>query len=192
MKRFFTTLVGLLIFTLLMAEGHMKFKGVEMTGDAKDFVAQLESQGLTSLGTMEGITILQGQFAGYNQCSVMVMQTQNGTIGKVVVAFPEYDNWDELMYNYNIIKNRLIKKYGEPFKDVLNWSDNTSNKDLDSWWKMHYLSQKKCVVMTDFLMKEGEIDLEVKGIDTISARFFLSYFDMDTMLQQLETAEEDL
>lgn len=191
MKRVLATIIGLLIFTSLMAEGHMMFKGVEMTGSVRNFVSQLESQGLKNLGSMDGMTILTGQFAGYNKCSIMVAHTQEGNVGKIVVVFPEYNNWDDLMLNYNIIKNRLIKKYGTPFKDILTWSDNAVNKD-DNWWKMYYLYEKNCAVMTNFLLQEGEIDLEVKSPKMGSTRFFLSYFDMETMIQQIETAEDDL
>ena len=64
-----------LILSLLLAvctvcsaqTNHMKFKGIPMEGTLQSFTTKLKAKGYTPIGIQDGVSLLKGEFAGYNR-----------------------------------------------------------------------------------------------------------------------------
>lgn len=172
------------------AEGHMKFKGIEMTGSAADFATQLENKGFTKLGTMENITLFTGSFSGYDQCNIM-LTSDNGEVGKIVVMFPACNSWMCVNEMYSVLKTRLTEKYGAPAIEKMDWHDKYNPNPSDAIKYIKIISQE-CEISTCYISELGEIDLEIRGTASSGAHVCLSYFDMEQQLKKLQSATDDL
>ena len=48
---------------------HLSFKGVPIDGTLNEYVAKMKAAGFSYLGTQDGTAILQGEFAGFKNCT---------------------------------------------------------------------------------------------------------------------------
>lgn len=93
MKRLFIFLAAAMMAVGVMAEEHLKFKGVEMNGTPQEFVNQLIEKGMKSEQKDEAAYALSGSFAGYNNCLIFV-GAKVPNVDKVVVIIPsEMNSW---------------------------------------------------------------------------------------------------
>lgn len=129
MKKFI--LLAALVFLALTnyaqntALGTPKFKGIEITGSVEQFGNKLESQGFAFLGKDGTSSMFLGRFAGMDDCVVMLTPVENSNdiaLASVAVGlrFSEYgevfgyETWEQLLGDYNNLKDLLTEKYGEP------------------------------------------------------------------------------
>ena len=79
-----------------MAEGHMKFKGVEIDGTPKEFVQKMKNKGFTYVKNDEGTELMMGDFAGEKNCIIGIVSSNN-KVAKVGVIIPdETSTWSLL------------------------------------------------------------------------------------------------
>lgn len=190
MKRVFLFITIALFAGSVMAEGHMKFLGIEMTGNTESFAKQIEAKGYTMLGSLNGMTMLTGTFSGYNNCKIVIMGSTSGEIVKIVVMFPDAYSWTQLYDMYSTLRNRLTNKYGTPVINKETWSDD-NRKNASDDMKFFYAKHGYCNFQTAYLTELGEIDLDMKG-NNGTVVLCVSYFDMETQLKALQKAEDDL
>ncbi|MBR1769391.1 MAG: hypothetical protein IJ748_02940 [Bacteroidales bacterium] len=93
---------------------HLKFKGVEINGTLDSFTSKMKKKGFTFIGEQGGIAMLNGDFAGYRDCTLYVFTNTEGNVSSIGIYFPKVKSWMELYSNYRYIKELLMKKYGAP------------------------------------------------------------------------------
>jgi hypothetical protein len=115
MKKFLLTICTLLILALAQAQEHMTFKDIPMDCDITTFISKLESKGYKTEIVRDNAVLLTGNFAGKDDCSIIVLCTTNSKlVHRVVVDFPERTTWSALKSEYNTFKESYTKKYGDP------------------------------------------------------------------------------
>lgn len=88
MKHFLLTLLLTFVVGISSAQTeHMKFKGIPMEGTLRTFTGQLRAKGFATVATQDGISLLNGEFAGYSHHTnhfalhkEMVMRNNLGTV----------------------------------------------------------------------------------------------------------------
>ena len=113
MRKFLFTLICFTFAILVHAqEGHLKFKGVPIDGSLTEFVNKMKSAGFTHIGTPDGMAALQGDFAGYKNCTVAVFTVKPlNVVSMIGVIFQSSDNWADLKSDYDFFKEMLTEKY---------------------------------------------------------------------------------
>ena len=97
MKHFLLTLLLTFIVGVCSAQTeHMKFKGVPMEGTLQTFTSKLKAKGFTPVAIQDGVSLLNGEFAGCKDCTICAMADKSGMICKVSVIFPAMDKWGDL------------------------------------------------------------------------------------------------
>lgn len=189
MKKLFLLFATAVMAVSVMAEGHMKFKGVEMTGTPKSFVKQLVAKGFSYMGEVDGTDVLIGNFAGYKDCKVFVLSKDNEVI-RVNVAFQDYDNWSALYGNYTALKDLLTTKYGQPAIDKEEWQSRIEPSDDNS--KMHELRMDRATFFSEFDTAEGVIQLQILKLNYSMCVVCISYFDNQSQARLKNEALDDL
>ena len=155
---------------------HLKFKGVPIDGTLSEFVAKMKNAGFSYLGQEEGIAVLEGDFAGFRQCNILVATYKpTGKVSMIAVIFPAKDDWGNLEGNYNSLKSMLSQKYGEPndiIEEFQGYSQPKTNSD-----KMHKLVMDQCVWGSVFTTNEGDIELTIDKKDYLTGHVVLRYRD---------------
>lgn len=175
MKRLFLFFVVLFVSHFMMGQEHMKFKGVEIDGSLSEMVTKLKTKGFTYLGAEDGIAILQGDFAGYRDCQIVVLSMkETGKVNAVAVAFPDREEWSSLKGDYDRLKSMLTEKYGEPSQVIEKF-----NKDYvpDNWFRFHYIISDGATWMSAFETLNGTIELYMNKVDYDKATVILKYYD---------------
>ena len=107
-------LVVLLATAMLSnAQEHLKFKGVEINGNLKTFVANLEKKGCESGENIFGVFMIKADFAGAEMFVFPQVTSQSQTVYAVVAGTAMYKEEVSLMAQYNELKSLLMQKYGE-------------------------------------------------------------------------------
>ena len=97
MKHLFLTLLLPFVVGICSAQTeHMKFKGVPMEGTLQTFTSKLKAKGFTPVGIQDGVSLLNGEFAGYKDCTICAVADKSGMICKVSVIIPSMDKWLDL------------------------------------------------------------------------------------------------
>jgi len=115
MKRISLLLLSLFISLTLYAQDHLTFKGIPIDGPLSAFVEQMKAAGFTlTLSTTNGVA-MEGTFAGFDDCTVLIVCTANSkTVWKVAVKLPVQNSWSSARYRYADFKDRFTDKYGKP------------------------------------------------------------------------------
>ena len=178
MKNYFLTLIFALTTMLTFAQTseHLTFKGVPIDGTLDEYVSKMKKSGFSLIGTEDGIALLNGDFAGYKDCTVGVTTLkQKDLVHKIVVLFPDKDTWSTLSNNYFDLKQMLTEKYGKP-SDVVEKFDGYS-QPRDDKSRMHEVGMDRCKYYSIWETDNGEIQLSI-GNNGFSKSFVrLGYFD---------------
>lgn len=173
MKQFLLTLLMTFAFGICSAQTeHMKFMGIPMEGTLQSFTDKLVAKGFTPMGVQDGISVLTGEFAGYKDCSILVVTDKQRLICKVCVLFPAKDKWGELESCYLNFKSMLTEKYGVPNVCEEKFQSKYVNDDQS---KMLELIMDRCKYYSVFDGLNGDIQLEIKHSDDCFV--MISYFD---------------
>ena len=189
MKKIFILCLLAMMSLSTWAEGHLKFKGVEIDGTPIAFARKLQQKGFTGSLTPERNSImLEGAFAGYTDCFVYIPTEYDFAIG-VVVSFPELKDWESFYANYTNIKDMLIRKYGQPETDVYEWQGFKPDTD---YWRWYKLGDKELDLETQFTLDNGFIVLSYTISDESSVYITLNYYDAANIEKAKQSAIEDL
>jgi hypothetical protein len=177
-KNILLLIVSLFTVTLQAQEQneHLKFKGVPINGTLQEYVQKMESVGFTPAGQENGFTLLQGDFAGYKNCTIGVATLKGkNLVSKITVAFPVNDVWSTLYGTYSNLKDMLTEKYGSPANSVENFQGYSQPSTDDD--KIHEVKMDECKFITVFSPKQGDIELQISHDGVTSCFVILSYFD---------------
>lgn len=189
---FYTFIIALFLmpFSLFAQTDHLKFKGVPIDGTLNQFVTKMQNAGFTKLGQDGKAVILEGDFAGYKDCYIVVSTLDNkDLVKKIGVKFNNHDNWRSLENNYQNLKKMLTKKYGAPFDVVEEFQSRYVNDDND---KYHEVIMNRCNFRTEWKTELGSIILTIAFQRGIGSSVILGYIDKanDAVIEQ--TALDDL
>ena len=169
---------------------HLKFMGIEMGGNFDDFIKVLEKKGLKycEVGSDDNLTVLQGEFAGTDDCMVMVDRSSDKCVTTVGVGFPLRDSWKMIYSDYFAIKNLLIKKYGNSYDSEELFEGYEPNSDN---LRMAMLKSGRCKYSTMFLFVEGSISIRIMG-SYDDCCVTLTYQDAISAKEKEDKAMDDL
>jgi len=194
MKRLICMVWLALIATLTFAQTeseHLTFKGVPIDGTLNEYITKMKQKGFTLAGRESGMAALEGDFAGYKNCTVVVATLeQKDLVSKISVLFPERDTWSGLADNYFSLKEMLTEKYGKPADCLEKFQSYSDPTDDNS--RMHELEMDRCKYVTTFLTKKGDIQLYISHNSVTSCFVVLSYYDKANTDTIRAKAMEDL
>lgn len=61
---------------------HFTFKGVPIDGTIDEFVSKMKQKGFSVLQTEENLSVLTGDFASYNDCTILIPSLKQKKLGK--------------------------------------------------------------------------------------------------------------
>lgn len=80
MRKIIFTLLGafisLISFTQTTSE-HLTFKGIPIDGTLNEYIAKMKQAKFTLIETTDGVALLSGEFAGYQDCIIGVKTLKN-------------------------------------------------------------------------------------------------------------------
>lgn len=195
MKTTFSTAFFLLISVISFAQNqkteHLSFKGVPIDGTLTEYVSKMKENGFSHLSTNDGTAILNGDFAGYKDCTVGVSTLkQKDLVHKIAVIFPKKETWSTLFGNYSDLKEMLTEKYGKPSEVVEKFdSDSQPSDDEDRMFKVKF---DNCKYYSIWQTDKGNIQLSVSHNGVLSCFVTLAYFDKSNGEVIRAKAKDDL
>ena len=186
MKKLFFAILFMCIGLVVNAQEHLSFKGVSIDGSLSEYVAKMKQAGFLHLGTQDGTAILSGDFAGFRNCTVGVSALKStNLVNTIVVLFPDSDSWSNLENSYNLLKDMLTQKYGNPSDVVEEFQGYSQPRDDND--KLHKLKMDNCVWYAHFKTELGDIKLSLDHQSVMRCYVRLQYWDRintDTIKQQ--------
>lgn len=139
------------------ADSHLTFMGIPITGSSGFFLSQLEQKGFTKISEFESSTKLYGKFANEIVELTVLASPRTKTVCKVIVYFPEKNNWSDLRNDY-FTKKRLYRGKYLMTDDFEFFS--TPYEDGDGY-EMRAVAAEKCNYMSFFSEPGGHIYIEI-------------------------------
>ena len=154
---------------------HLSFKGVPIDGTLNEYVLKMKKGGFIHTGTKDGLAILEGDFASYKNCTVGVSTLKaKDLVSKIIVLFPDLENWSSLSSNYFNLKEMLAEKYGQPTGTKEEFQSYTPDNDGSKMTSVHL---GHCKYYSIFETEKGTIELSIEQGDYSRAFVKLAYFD---------------
>lgn len=149
----------LIPFSMFAQTDHLKFKGVPIDGTLNQFVAKMQSVGFEKIDQSGNTVALEGDFAGYKDCCIVVSTLDNkDLVNQIAVKFSSHNNWRPLENNYQSLKELLTKKYGQPFDVQEEFQDRYVDDDNARWYE---LVLNKCIFRTEWRTELGKVVLAI-------------------------------
>lgn len=170
------------------AQEHLKFKGIPIDGAIETFVQKIKLQGYKEVGTVEGVSLLMGEFADDSEAFILIYENDKGNVRSVVVMMEGGDSWSLLKGKYKKYKSALIEKYGKPDKTLEKFDDPYYEFD---GYEISAFKNHKATYITNFAQVEGDISVAIipfKGTITVS----LMYDDAQNSREQERQDAEKL
>ena len=172
---FFVLVVTLVSFAQNDTE-HLTFKGVPIDGTLSEYVKKMKSAGFEYLEGGIDYAVLQGDFAGFKDCNVLIYTLDAiNVVSKICVLFPECNVWSSLEQNYNLLKSMLSQKYGVPTEVVEQFQNSPVPKTNND--KLFELSMDRCTWYTLYETPKGDIKLSLQKGDYGKYFVSLMYYD---------------
>ena len=168
-------MVLLLPITLYAQNEHLTFKGIPITGTIESFSYKLVNKGFKKKPCGKGMALLQGEFAGYRNCEIVVYRMdKKNLVYATGVKFPNCEQWSLLESNYLNLKQMLITKYGEPSSCVERFQQDYVYDDSS---KLNALKMDGCEYETIFETEKGRIVLALAHESVFKCFVVLGYID---------------
>lgn len=173
MKKLLISLI-LCCFALFgLAQEHLSFKGIPITGSMSSFCQKLKAKGFTQIGSEGNVSLFKGDFTG-RKATVGAVAADNGKdIFAVIVYFDESDSWNSLVNTYEHYKDLYTEKYGSPIHCVEN---NPSRSDFNSSL-MFELFEGNVTYTSVFETQGGTIQISIEKYNYDDGVVVISYTD---------------
>lgn len=189
MKKIMLVLAALLCaFSLSAQTEHMTFKGIPMQGTVDQFAQKLAAKGCTIDSREKGVVAMIGDFAGYKECPIGLIGSNDGSISKVIVLFEAQEAWSSLSIQYNTLKSMLTTKYGEPAGTIEEFQNSYVNTDSE---RLHEMLMDRGTWQTSWATPKGNIYLIISHYD-LEVRVSLVYEDAINSEKAKQDAYDDL
>ena len=160
MKTKILTLVCCALVSLsALAQEHLTFKGIPMTGSITSFCQKLQAKGLKSMEKKDGIHLFTGDFTG-RHATIGVGATDDGqNVFSVTVVFDPAEEWGILVDTYDYYKNLYTRKYNEPAASV----ENNPAIRADNIFLMKELIEGMVSYASSWNVPGGNIELSIQS-----------------------------
>lgn len=112
MKRSILLLLFLITTITTFSQEHIKFMGIPIDGSIISFVEKLKTKGLVVKNKENGVYVLSGKFASYDNAEIFVFSTpKTNIVFKVVVYLPEKKTWSSIKSQYSDMVDLYSQKY---------------------------------------------------------------------------------
>ena len=198
MKRIIFLTVFLLISLASFAQTpteHLTFKGVPIDGTLSEFVTKMKNAGFSHIGTEDGVALLNGDFAGYQDCTIGIKTIKKKDIvHEIAVLLPKQNTWQGLYFDYYKLKSMLSEKYGAPNNCREKFVNTPSYRNLkDDNDKMKEVEDNNCEYYSIFNITNGIITLAIENDGILyGCRIKLWYSDKINQKATIEAAMDDL
>ena len=153
---------------------HVKFKGIEIDGNIKEFIKKMKKAGfsydrahsnkIASMSGTDNVILMSGKFTG-KPCDAYIQITPKSKIVcKIVIHFVE-KTWDELKKEYFDTKDIFFQKYGKPFSELQCFEYPYHEGDRN---ELQALKDGKCKYYSFYKAKNGGIVVEISKFNTVS------------------------
>ena len=150
---------------------HLEFKGVSINGAKEKVADALQNQGYTFIDGGEDGILLNGKFAGIDNCQILVNASPHTHQTYSVSVFtPEALTWWSIKADYDRIKEMLRKKYGRPSSSTEFFSEPYIEGD---GYELTALSTGNAMFVSSYSSKNGDITLLI----TQGAQLLITYKD---------------
>ena len=156
-------IISLLLYSLISGaqehSTHLKFKGIPIDGNYKEFAKKLVQKDFEVIeSTNDGIA-LRGNFMAIPGTMVIVYPDPTSKAVSIVAAMIEVeDKWPALNSKYHEVVDTYKQKYGEPTEQVEEFAEET--RDYDSW-KLMRVRDSQCNYLTKWTIDGGEIIIKL-------------------------------
>ncbi|WP_166923699.1 hypothetical protein [Flavobacterium poyangense] len=165
-------------FTYSQSSEHLIFKGVPIDGTLDEYVSKMKQEDFTNLGTENETAILNGDFAGYKDCMIVVSTLkQKDLVYKIGVIFPNKETWSTLSGNYFDLKDMLTEKYGKPTDVTEKFDGSSYTQPNDDNSKMYKVKFDNCKYFSVWKTDKGDIQLSIEHESVTRCYVALVYFD---------------
>ncbi len=171
---------------------HLTFKGVPIDGTLAEYTEKMQEKGFEYLYSDNGVTILQGDFAGYKNCQIGVSTLDNmDLVSTIAVIFQSYESWSLLHNNYTNLKEMLSQKYGKPTIVVEEFQSSYPIRNDRE--RMLQVILDKCKYYSIFEIDLGFIELSInKSNNYGEGLVILKYQDKVNSIETRAAAMDDL
>ena len=177
--KYFTTAILLLAFVAFgygQTSEHLSFKGVPIDGTLEAYVSKMINSGFSHVTTTAGTAILNGDFAGFKGCQVVVSTLkQKDLVYNITVIFSKKNAWSTLSGNYFELKNLLTEKYGNASVVVERFDGSYQPDDDDT--KMIFVTLDNCKYYAIWTTDKGDIQLSIVHDNILESLVELAYLD---------------
>lgn len=190
-KKYLSILIVSFFFVQCFAQNdslHMTFKGIPIDGSLESFVQKLKKKGFRTNSSPNDLT---GPFAGYSNCSVMVLcNEESQKVRGVGVLLPSTDSWDVLYSQYKNLKEMLTTKYGSPASSEEGFTDpDLATSDFS---RMLQVKMGNCNFYSKFITDKAGIYLSIIQFQHLYSHVSLVYGDYLNNEESKENAIDDL
>ena len=173
MKRCLLFLMLMLVITNIRAIGHIKFMGIELDGTFEDFKDSIEAKGFKYMSSYESLHKFYGKFANEIVTLEILASPKSKTVFKVIVYFPEKEEWSNLKNDYFEKKEMYKSKYPMD-RDYEFFSSPYEDGD---GYEMRAVARDKCRYVSFFFATGGYIAIEIDK----SAKIKVVYEDRENI-----------
>lgn len=143
---------------------HIKFKGLSVDGALPNFKKELEQIGFEYVCDVQYGAVFKGEFAGCNNCEIIVLSSRNSNIvWKVIILFPKHMGWYSLKNEYTHYKKIFTNKYGEPDS----YEYFTAPYEEGDGNELTALFAEKCSYCSYYKTSEGSIVVRIDKDDRV-------------------------
>lgn len=177
MKKFMIFFIFAFLSTRSMsAQEHLTFKNIPIEGSVLAYVAKLEAVGFNLLSEDDGrIAILQGSFAGFDECTVYVIGSKSSkTVWKVAVSLPHQVSWSSTRSRYEDFKESYTAKYGKPTDSFEFFTDPYERGD---GYELQAIKLEKGYYTTYWTLSVGTIIVDIRASNNSDGWVRLEYED---------------
>ncbi|MBR3022569.1 MAG: hypothetical protein IKH59_09430 [Bacteroidaceae bacterium] len=157
--------------------------GIEINGTYESFKDSLEARDFVYMSSYESLHRFYGRFANEIVTLNILASPKSQTVCKVIVFFPERENWNELKKDYFSKKKMYASKYPLD-KDFEFFS---SPYDEGDGYEMRAVTRNKCRFISFYLALGGHITVEIDE----SARIKIEYEDRANIKKAKEELEQN-
>lgn len=188
--KFLLFVCAALLSLTTVAQSHLSFKGIPITGSMTSFCTQLKAKGFTQIGSDNKSRTFVGDFTG-RDAYVVVGATDNGkVVHSVVVLFDLSKEWNILVNQYDYYKEIYSRKYGDPSTNV----EKNPSYDNSNLSQMYELCQGNVVYTSEWDVEGGSISLSIeKFLDGVNQGLVvIRYRDTQNMETKIQKDMEDI
>lgn len=173
MRRIIFVLLLIIQSASVYSSGHIKFMGMDVTGNMELFKDSLITKGFYYVDSFKSSCRFQGEFANEFVTLTVLASSKTQMVCKIIVEFPSKSEWKDLKEDY-FNKKRLYKSKHPLDKDFEFFSSPYEDGD---GYELRAVSREKCNYASFFWAVGGYIIVEIGK----TAQVKVSYEDRENM-----------